>query len=101
MEIIKAAITHVQPVMNLLSACNSELRNRGIYQWDNQYPTIEEMIKDQAEGTLYIAMRSELSVATVCLNAQQESEYLQVLWQSVAPSLVIHRLCVAPALQGQ
>jgi hypothetical protein len=40
MEIIKASISDVQTVMSLLSACNSELRNRGIYQWDNQYPNI-------------------------------------------------------------
>jgi GNAT superfamily N-acetyltransferase len=101
MEIIKAALIHVQPVMNLLSSCNGNLRNRGIYQWDNQYPNIEEVIKDQADGSLYIATRSGLSVGAVCLNAQQESAYQQVAWQFTEPSLVIHRLCVTPTLQGQ
>jgi len=94
-------MSHVQPVMDLLSSCNSDLRSRGIYQWDNQYPNIKEVSEDQADGALYVAMRSELCVGAVSLNAQQESAYQRVAWQSVEPSLVIHRLCVTPTLQGQ
>jgi len=98
-EIIKATMSHVQPVMDLISACNSDLRSRGIYQWDNQYPNIEEVSNDQADGALYVAMSSGFNIGAVSLNAQQESAYQQVAWQFIEPSLVIHRLCVAPALQ--
>jgi GNAT superfamily N-acetyltransferase len=85
----------------LLSECIDDLRRRGIYQWDDIYPNLDMVVKDVSDRTLFVALQGNDCLGAVCLSEDQEDAYLEVKWAVREPVLVVHRLCVAPARQGQ
>ncbi len=101
LKIIQGCHEHVHPVMELLSACRSDLRRRGIYQWDDLYPNLCAVAKDASEQTLYVALLENCLAGAVCLSEEQDEAYSRVPWLGHEPVLVVHRLCVAPHLQGR
>jgi ribosomal protein S18 acetylase RimI-like enzyme len=101
MRIVQANQEHVHPVIGLLSECISDLRRRGIYQWDDVYPNLDTVAKDVADRTLYVALQADRCLGAVCLSEEQDEAYQEVNWVGHEPVLVIHRLCVAPAHQGR
>ena len=100
MKIIKANSNIVEEILNLIQACKKSLIEDSIYQWDDLYPNSNIVQRDQANGTLYIAIIADTLIGTISLSSEQEPEYAQVKWQFSEPSLVIHRVCVSPSHQS-
>jgi ribosomal protein S18 acetylase RimI-like enzyme len=101
MKVVQACNDHVRLVMEILSECNTDMRRRGIYQWDDVYPDLGAVAKDASEQTLYVALVEDCLVGAVCLSEEQDEAYSRVHWLGREPVLVVHRLCVAPARQGR
>ena len=68
----------------------------GSDQWSDDYPLPEHFLPDIDAGTLFIHEESGRMAGFICINDIQPAEYAALTWQSDAPSLVIHRLAVAP-----
>ena len=77
------------------------MREAGIDQWDDQYPSDATLLSDVREGTMHLGY---LDVATLIgalvLNEYQNAEYAQVPWTFDRGRVaVVHRLMVAPPFQ--
>lgn len=85
-----------------MSRCRRTLDAAGIHQWDEAYPTRETVEADVARGTLFVLEDDQgACVASVALDEAQSEEYTLLVWTSPEPALVVHRLCVDPAVQGR
>jgi hypothetical protein len=101
MKIVQALEGHIPSVMRLISTCIKAMRDNGIYQWDEIYPSDEIITRDVSKGDLYVLEQDNSCIAAVSLSDEQEEVYRQVHWLGDEPVLVIHRLCVGPTYQGK
>ena len=101
LAILKADLAHLEPVCTLIAETRDHLLSIGISQWDDHYPGIQTIQDDLDNGSLFIAYLSGLIVGTVALDSVQDPEYQRIPWKHPGPALVVHRLCVSPARQGQ
>ena len=88
--------------MRLVRACIEDMTRRGIDQWDEIYPAQDRFEADLSAGTLYVARtEDEELVGIFTLNGVQDFEYEEVPWTILEePVAVVHRLMVAPGVQG-
>ncbi len=91
----------VSDVMEVIRACTKAMRLAKIFQWDDIYPNRGQLEEDLKEGSLYLIRNVEICLGAASFNEKQEDAYQQVDWQGSGPVLVVHRLCVDPAFQGQ
>jgi GNAT superfamily N-acetyltransferase len=89
-------------VAGILRECVAAMRDAGIEQWDEIYPTDRHLLADIQAASMYVACAaSGQVVGTMVLNHYQEPEYAAVPWTSESQPLVVHRVMVAPRRQGQ
>lgn len=100
-SVITAKEQHIDAAWRIVDACRTALRERDIDQWDEIYPARQTVADDAARGRLFVLSVAQECVATVTLDDIQAPEYETVPWQYPTPALVVHRLCVDPARQGQ
>lgn len=101
MKIKQAASSDIAYVMKVIRACTEAMRLARIFQWDDIYPNKEQLEEDLTEGSLYVIRNKDICLGAVSFNEKQEDVYQQVDWRGNDPVLVVHRLCVDPAFQGQ
>lgn len=101
LQIEQADNSDVSEVIKVISACTEAMRLASIFQWDDIYPNKEQLEEDMKDGTLYVARKSDICLGAVSFNEKQEDAYQKVEWQGSNPVLVVHRLCIDPAFQGQ
>jgi GNAT superfamily N-acetyltransferase len=100
MRIVQAHQGHLPNVVRLIAACTQTMREQGIDQWDEIYPNAEIIAKDVESRALYVLEQGDVCIAAVALNQEQDEAYQRVHWLGGEPVLVVHRLCVDPAYQG-
>jgi GNAT superfamily N-acetyltransferase len=86
---------------DLLRACVAAMRNRGIDQWDDVYPTEATLRADIMAGSLYVAAAPGTPIAgAFTVDRREEPEYATVAWRLVGrPVSVVHRLMIHPTCQ--
>lgn len=90
------------PLVELAFRCTKAMKEIGIDQWDELYPSQTDFELDIKSQTLYLVRREEWTVACAVLNTQQEPEYATVDWEYTLPPIgVVHRLMVDPKAQGE
>lgn len=101
MEIRQALLADVDDVLELLALGNAHMRAAGIYQWDDVYPNRQLVADDAAAGALFVAfVDASCMAAAVSLDDIQPPEYNTLPgWSAGGMHLIVHRLCVHPALQ--
>lgn len=89
-------------IVALVTAVVDCLNQSGIPQWDDVYPNAETVDEDLRNGQLYV-VRGEAGIAgIVTLNREFDPAYKNGDWSYRGQDFaVVHRLCVAPAMQGQ
>jgi ribosomal protein S18 acetylase RimI-like enzyme len=100
-QIKQADNSDVSEVMKIIRACTEAMRLASIFQWDDIYPNIEQLEEDTKDESLYVARKDNICLGAVSFNEKQEEAYQRVEWRGNEPVLVVHRLCVDPAFQGQ
>lgn len=100
MKVEIAATADVEEIYQLYDEARADLRAKGIFQWPDDYPSVQTVQDDIDLGELYLLRLEEETVGAVCLNQRQDEQYKTVDWlfddQKV---MVVHRLVVTPALQ--
>ena len=92
----------LEDLQGLLRACIDGMRQAGLDQWDEVYPTAQIIADDLRGGTLIVVERERQLVGAVTLDQKQEPEYDSVTWTfSQGSHGVVHRLMIAPSLQRQ
>ena len=97
----RAKILEIPEILALTRACATDMISRGIFQWDEDYPSESIFIKDIDLERLYLRVENEEIVGLVALCEDKDPEYETVKW--ITPdgkNLYVHRLAVHPAHQG-
>lgn len=101
MEIRQGGIADLEPVLMTVRACVIDLGKRGIFQWNENYPTPDIIRADIEEGHLYLLSDGNFCAGIIVLNEKQEDEWRAIRWSADnARPLVVHRLLVHPCAQG-
>lgn len=97
----RAKILEIPEILVLARACAADMISRGIYQWDDQYPSESIFRKDIQMGRLFIKIADEKRIGVIALCEDKDPEYDEVEW--ITPdgkNLYVHRLAVHPQKQG-
>lgn len=98
----RAKISEIPDILNLTSACAEAMIEKGIYQWNEHYPSRSAFEKDIQEKSLYVQLIDGQIVGTVVISNQMDQEYVPVSWLSPNHNnIYIHRLAVLPEHQGK
>ncbi len=101
MNLHKATIQDTPEVMQLIRSTIIEMRNNGIDQWGDFYPTEKIIRKDVEKQHLYMYKQESHLIGIVALENTQDPEYDKLQWQGDGNFLVVHRLAIDPAFQRQ
>ncbi len=72
---------------------------KGIFQWDDIYPSEAVLRSDIDSEEMRLVCDGERVVGAVVLNGRQDEEYALGTWVYGEPAAVVHRLCIDPACQ--
>ena len=101
-EVVVAEPADAAAMFAVIRASVADMRSRGIFQWNDSYPTRGIVEADARAGTLYVCRGDGVVVAGMCLNSVQSPEWSSMPWRDAEGSaLVVHRVCVHPAWQRQ
>ena len=98
MNFICANKADLPATMQTIAACVAKLHGIGIDQWDEEYPdkcVIEDAIESRS---LYVCKQKRKILLAAGLDTLQPKEYSECQWHSAEPALVVHHLCVHPAV---
>jgi ribosomal protein S18 acetylase RimI-like enzyme len=72
----------------------------GLTQWDERYPRAVHFLQDIRHASLYGCYIDETLVGVACIDQTFHSCYSTLPWE-LEDSLIVHRMVVDPARQGQ
>lgn len=102
MQISKGKTDEVDVIFKLLQACAKDMREKGIMQWNEHYPLIENVVKDIENEALYTVHIDGGIAGVIVFDDQQSPEYQEVSWTLNEGKVgVVHRLAVDPTYQGK
>lgn len=97
-----ARAEELQGIKELYKEATDDMRSRGVFQWDNIYPSEELLGQDIEKREMYLLVCGEEVISAVVINGEQLEEYESIRWKYGTEKIaVIHRLCVSPAHQGK
>lgn len=79
-----------------------KMERKGIFQWDEIYPTADDFLSDIKESSLFVGVdesKEERIAVIYALNKDCDDEYKKASWSIDGDYRVIHRLCVHPDFQ--
>ena len=98
----RAALSDLEAVMALVSAAIDNMELHGIRQWDSVYPSRSDFQRDIEAGNLTLGVAGGQLCVIYALNQECDDAYAKAQWQYQGDRFaVLHRLCVAPEMQGQ
>ena len=101
----RATTEDIADIMSIVADAQLSLRELGIDQWQDGYPTTEIICSDIEQGYSYVAT-TELDevVAVAAISFDGEPTYDTIrngAWPNDEPYAVIHRLAVSDMVRGQ
>ena len=97
-----AKISEIPDIITICKACAALMISKGIYQWNECYPSATAFEKDIERGELYILSDKEEIIGTIVISTLIDDEYLPVKWLTTnSNNLYMHRLSIHPDHQGK
>ncbi len=97
----KATHADLTTIKTLTEACASAMQEKGIFQWNEHYPSREILSEDIEKGELFVLERQGRIMGIVVLTSQCDKEYLSVRWLTTGGNhLYVHRLATLPSAWG-
>ncbi|TRO67440.1 GNAT family N-acetyltransferase [Christiangramia sabulilitoris] len=98
----KAAKKELPNIKLLTEACAEAMINKGIFQWNQHYPSLERLREDIRKDELYVLLTGQKIVGIIVITPDKDKEYEHVDWRSKTEnSLYIHRLATHPDHWGK
>ncbi|MFS4492620.1 GNAT family N-acetyltransferase [Maribacter sp. 2308TA10-17] len=96
----RAKISEIPDILTICKACASYMISKGIYQWNEHYPSADAFGKDIQRDELYVLELDEKIIGTIVISTLMDDEYVSVKWLTPnSNNVYIHRLSIAPDLQ--
>lgn len=98
----RAKIPEIPNILNITKACAAFMIDKGIYQWNEEYPSATAFEKDIEREELFVLEKSSNIIGTVVISTVMDEEYVPVNWLTPdGASIYIHRLSIDPKFQGK
>lgn len=97
---IRAATKYdIDAIMSIVRSAQLSLRELGIDQWQDGYPSRSSIIDDIDSGIGYVACVDDIVVgyAAIVLTGEPAYEQIDDAWRAGSDYVVVHRLCVDAA----
>lgn len=89
----------LQEIKKLTEACAVAMQEKGIFQWNEHYPSMEKLQADIAKKELYVLIINEEIKGIVVLTKHMDEEYIPIEWLTKSGNnLYIHRLATHPSV---
>ena len=97
-----AKLTDIPNILSLTKACAADLCRKGIYQWNEKYPSREAFTADLDRGELWVLELKGQLIGCMALSKVMDSEYETVEWIGITgDNRYVHRLAIYPDFQGR
>ncbi len=98
----RAKIQELPEIMALSRACARHMTDKGIFQWNEHYPSEQAFKKDISRDELYVLEAYDRIIGTITITILMDKEYLPVRWLTEnTRNIYIHRLAVHPEYQSK
>jgi len=102
MQITTAKPSELKTLTELTAACIIAMRQQGIDQWDEVYPSPELLARDIEAGTVSLLWDEKTPIGTITLDQNLDPLWNGMDWSRPdSGASAIHRVMVHPARQGQ
>lgn len=102
LQIRKAEHEDLNIIIKIFRNAIKVMNNNNIYQWDDIYPTNENLEQDVFNGQMYVGIKDGEIVSALVINNECEEEYKNGNWRyDNGKFAVVHRLCVNPIYQNK
>lgn len=97
-----ARIEDLREIKMLTVACAIAMEEKGIFQWNEHYPSLEKLEQDILKGDLYVLREEDKIVGIIVLTLEMDEEYVPIDWLTPnKDNLYVHRLAVHPSVWGK
>ena len=98
----KATLKDLPLIKAITAACAQNMIQQGIFQWNENYPSLEVLTKDVKAASVYVYLQEDKPIGTVVFSMKMDAFYAEVDWLTPnAKQLYVHRLAVHPNHQKQ
>ena len=98
----KAKLSEIADILEITKACAADMVKRGIFQWNEHYPSKKAFENDVQREELYVLERNGQIIGAMVISTAMDEEYIPVEWRTEnRNNLYIHRLCIHPNFQGK
>lgn len=93
----KAEFKDLQEIKLLTEACARAMIQKGIYQWNEHYPSLQKLERDIQLQELYVLTKDDKILGIIVITPTKDEEYIPIDWLSKTENnLYIHRLATHP-----
>jgi GNAT superfamily N-acetyltransferase len=103
MRLELAVAEDLEALENIYKRAIQKMKNEGIFQWDELYPSRSILEEDVKKGQLQKIMADGETLGAVALNQEEDPEYeTNGEWHYKGKDfMVVHRMCVDSLHQGK
>lgn len=95
-------IEDLEQIKLLTEACAVALQERGIFQWNEHYPSRERLQEDLERQELFVLEERDTIAGIVVLTSEKDEVYEPIDWLTPdGKNLYVHRLATLPSTWGQ
>lgn len=97
MDLFKSKESDIDEIMNIIKVAQEDFKNKGINQWQNNYPNAEIIKEDIDKNNSYVLKDGGKIIGTTALIFDGESDYDTIYdgdWLSHGDYAVIHRMAI-------
>ena len=103
MKFKKSTKSDIDNIMKIITQAQNYFKEKGIDQWQNNYPNAEVISNDIVKGESYVLIKDEQIIATTVITFKKEKTYETIYngqWISENQYGTIHRIAVDNAYKG-
>ncbi|AAK80697.1 ribosomal protein S18 acetylase RimI-like enzyme [Clostridium acetobutylicum] len=104
MEFKRASKSDINNIMNIIKQSQEYFKQKGIDQWQNNYPNFEVIKEDIEKEDSFILLKDSRIVATAVISFSGDKNYDNIYegkWLSYSSFAVIHRIAVDSNCKGE
>ena len=98
----EAKLSEIPEILEVTRACVAFMIKKGIYQWNEHYPSKAAFENDVARNELFVLDFNGKIIGGVVISTHKDHEYIPIEWLTESEkNIYIHRLFVHPKFQGK
>lgn len=98
----RAKLSEIPEILKVTKACAAHMIAKGIFQWNEHYPSFQAFEKDIVREELYVYEKDGKIIGGIVVSTYMDEEYIPINWLTPnEKNIYIHRLFVHPENQSQ